>query len=135
MFNHSSRQFAISHYMIGDIQYNIILYTVILFLAEPSVVLHLSSLRGETISTECLNSALRSIVERHSVLRTTVHEVVIGSSVSLVQRVHPPNIFEDYNIQTVLEDSDVVALIRDEMFKPFNLTEQQFRCTVLKQCN
>jgi len=64
------------------------------------------------------------------VLRTTVHEIVVGSSVSLVQRVHPPNTFEDCNIQAVLEDSDVLALIRDEMFKPFNLTEQQFRFTI-----
>ena len=63
-------------------------------------------------------------------LRTTVHEVVVGSSVSLVQRVHPPNTFEDCNIQAVSEDSDVLALIRDEMFKPFNLTEQQFRFTI-----
>ena len=63
-------------------------------------------------------------------LRTTIHEVVIGSNVSLVQRVHPLNTFRDCSIQAVSEDADVQTLIRDEMFKPFNLTEQQFRFTI-----
>ena len=97
-----------------------------------AVVLHLSSTRGEIIRPEDITPALQSVVKRHSILRTTIHEVVNSGIVSLVQKVHPPSAFRDCNIRTIPEDSecDVQSLIREDVFTPFNLTEQQYHFTL-----
>ena len=84
------------------------------------------------IRPEDITPALQSIVERHSILRTTIHEVVNNGVVSLVQKVHPPCAFRDCNIRMIPGGSecDIQSLIQEDMFTSFNLTEQQYHFTL-----